>query len=268
MFVAEKKKITMENTEQKTPEQWFQQLKEPYRSEVIKNITYSDYNAKSLYDALYRCVACKCKDLETIMNSVKAGQTTYLETELKPQDMISGEWYVIDCGIGKWLEKFKELVGNRIYSYHSFDLDCCEYSKSGLHIGYGEGDKIRKATREEVLEHFPDEFQQEKKIPYSIYQPLFDLMCEQHNARLIDSEMQEIINVCENILESRKEENKQVESELKDGEMYFYFIDGSFSATTELEYAIDNTINGSYIYRATPIGTKQTKSFLEPIKTK
>jgi molybdopterin converting factor small subunit len=147
-------------------------------------------------------------------------ETEQTETELKPQDMISGEWYVIDCGVGEWLEKFKELVGNKIYSYHSFDLDCFKYSKSGLHIGYSEGDKIRKATRKEVLEYFPDEFQEEKK---------------------------------------------EVESE---EEVYFYSIDHINYSTSDLQDALNDADNGTIIYKATPIGTKQTKSFLEPIKTK
>jgi hypothetical protein len=256
----------MENTEQKTPEQWFQQLKEPYRSEAIANIdvnrsNYENY-PKSFYGALYNSFdwyySKQGRDYwYEIQVSVQAGETTYLETELKPQDMISGEWYVIDCGVGEWLEKFKELVGNKIYSYHSFDLDCFKYSKSGLHIGYSEGDKIRKATRKEVLEHFPDEFQEEKKIPYSIYQPLFDLMCEQHNARLIDSEMQEVVSVCEKILESRKE--NEIET--------YFWTDGVYHyPTKDIDLAIENARPESLVYRATPIGTKQTKSILEPIK--
>jgi hypothetical protein len=263
------------NTEQKTPEQWFHQLKEPYRSEAIANIDVNYHSFQKYPENLGESLSCsfyftKTKQGHTywwqVCQSIKLGETTYLETEteLKPQDMISGEWYVIDCGVGKWLEKFKELVGNKIYSYHSFDLDCFKYSKSGLHIGYSEGDKIRKATRKEVLEYFPDEFQEEKKIPYSIYQPLFDLMCEQHNARLIDSEMQEVVNVCEKILESRKDEKKEVESE----EKYFYFDGLSWWIDSDLEKCTELAESGSTIYRATPIGTKQTKSILEPIKTK
>ncbi|NBU80618.1 MAG: hypothetical protein EBS55_03080 [Flavobacteriaceae bacterium] len=85
------------NNEQKTPEQWFKLLKEPYRSEAIANIdvnrdNYKNY-PKSFYDALNNSFSWytskQGRDYwAKIQVSIKAGETTYLsEPELKPQDM-------------------------------------------------------------------------------------------------------------------------------------------------------------------------------------
>lgn len=146
------------------------------------------------------------------------------QTELKPQDMISGEWYLIES-VYNWIIKFKGIIGSQVYVYNSKLLN------SKVETIYGESNHcnknnitlIRPATREEVLEHFPDEF---------------------------------------------KEEKKEVESELKEGEVYFWSEGENYYRTVNLNFAIQSAEVGLTIYKATPIGTKQTKSFLEPIKTK
>jgi hypothetical protein len=224
------------NTEQKTPIEWFQQLKEPYRSEAINNLSKKMSCYIEYPDSLIQALNCSFAFADSnegkynywweILRSIKAGETTYLETEteLKPQDMISGEWYVIES-VYNWIIKFKEIIGSHVYVYNSKSLN------SKVESIYGESNHcnknnitlIRPATREEVLEHFPDEF---------------------------------------------KDEKKEVESELKEGEVYFYSKNDVWMTTISLQNAIDLADSGIYIYRATPIGTKQTKSILEPIKTK
>ena len=146
------------------------------------------------------------------------------ETELKPQDMISGEWYLIESEY-RWIIKFKEIIGSSVFIYKSVGLNTFTDGKYGEsnHTQVRNIKSIRKATREEVLEHFPDEF---------------------------------------------KDEKKEVESELKEGEVYFWSEGENYYRTVNLNFATQSAESGSTIYKATPIGTKQTKSILEPIKTK
>lgn len=73
----------MENTqEQKTPEQWFQMLKEPYRSEAIKAIVF---NHDKKFDPLLKALMCSTSwiscGFEDIVTSLNAGETTYLVNE-------------------------------------------------------------------------------------------------------------------------------------------------------------------------------------------
>jgi hypothetical protein len=211
-------------TEQKTPIEWFQQLKEPYRSEAIERIQpeYKDMKYSSLHKAIssfnWFSGIKSFSYWMNMCNSIKAGEITYLETEteLKPQDMISGEWYVAFIEFD-WIFKFEKYEHKKTFATKKMSLDDkYDYSHQGRYIG-GEVLKIRKATREEVLEHFPDEF---------------------------------------------KDEKKEVDSE------YIYFwTDGVYHyPTKDIDLAIENARPESLVYRATPIGTKQTKSILEPIK--
>jgi hypothetical protein len=274
------------NTEQKTPIEWFQQLKEPYRSEAINNLSKKMSCYIEYPDSLIQALNCSFAFADSnegnnywweILRSIKAGKTTYLETELKPQDMISGEWYVIES-VYNWIIKFKEIIGSHVYVYNSKSLN------SKVESIYGESNHcnknnitlIRPATRKEVLEHFPDEFKDEKKeqkmkilveaqgdVKYISaddfikINKLFETISKKYS---IDIE----INNFKVDANSKAEEKKEVESE------YIYFwTDGVYHyPTKDIDLAIENARPESLVYRATPIGTKQTKSILEPIKTK
>lgn len=118
----------MENTQQKTPEQWFQMLKEPYRSEAIANINIFHYDYNEFEESLYNSLLHSFFWINSkqgldywskIHNSIKAGETTYLEpenvslinevnnsqvteqqneiesekVELRPENLVSGEVY-------------------------------------------------------------------------------------------------------------------------------------------------------------------------------
>jgi hypothetical protein len=220
--------------EQKTPEQWFQMLKEPYRGEAIANIKVEKKDC--IYYSLEQAILSNFNWSESkqghdywsnIRISVLVGETTYLETELKPQDMISGEWYVVDVhNSGYCLVKFKSITNEHIIMFiNSLLIPTKTFLLNTKGLCFINDIKsIRKATREEVLEHFPDEFQ---------------------------------------------EEQKEVESELKEGEGYFYTnSNGSYTMTNDLNYAIDMCESNYTIYKATPIGKKVNKPILEPIKTK
>jgi len=54
---------------------------------------------------------------------------------------------------------------------------------------------------------------------------------------------------------------------LKEGEWYYYVDkDGFFRRSNDLAFVLKESKNNGTIFKATPIGTKQTKSILEPIK--
>lgn len=103
----------MENT-QKTPEQWFQLLREPYRSEAIKGINkevqYFKEYPESLLDALYfslhwgKPFETTCNDWDVIYNSIKAGEKTYLEHETVTPEPIELRPEETD-----WEAKYNEL---------------------------------------------------------------------------------------------------------------------------------------------------------------
>ena len=151
----------MENT-QKTPEQWFQMLKEPYRSEAINNLV-DNRPVLSLNSAL-ECQ--KAWDLtpqrfeywNKIAVSIKAGETTYLETEpieLRPEDLEEGETYTLTVNSDKTVkytfcyDRFdKEL--DRIY-YSSFYGHKYANPRFNNYMDYDPGDdNIRLATPEEA----------------------------------------------------------------------------------------------------------------------
>ncbi len=234
------------NNEQKTPIEWFQQLKEPYRSEAIalNNITKPCESLQSAISGInWERSPQGYEYWKDIYNSIAADVTEYLdinekqkeiiksiysiafnskktETELKPQDMISGEWYVLKTNIFEFILKFNKIEDDYLYDFKCVRLDDKEkYQDSNYLCDLDKIKSIRKATREEVLEHFPDEF---------------------------------------------KDEKKEVETE----EKYFYFDGLSWWIDSDLEKCTELAESGSTIYKATPIGTKVTKSILEPIKTK
>lgn len=78
--------------------------------------------------------------------------------------------------------------------------------------------------------------------------------------------MDSLVRLESKFINNKKEEPKQSESELKDGEVYFYTDGENWNRTGNLDFAIQNAESGSTIYKGVPIGSKKIKSFLEPIK--
>jgi hypothetical protein len=77
-------------TEQKTPIEWFQQLKEPYRSEAINNLSKKMSCYIEFPDSLIQALNCSFAFADSnegnnywweILRSIKAGETTYLGTK-------------------------------------------------------------------------------------------------------------------------------------------------------------------------------------------
>jgi hypothetical protein len=79
---------------------------------------------------------------------------------LKPEDLINGEWYVFTDENKDWVMKFTELKnkGEKIWGSKSANN---HYKDSYSGFLYSKSIKaIRKATKEEVLKYFPDEFKE------------------------------------------------------------------------------------------------------------
>ena len=67
---------------QKTPEQWFQILKEPYKTNALKAIVFNrDKKFDSLIKALMNSTNWILAGFEEIVTSLNKGETTYLEPE-------------------------------------------------------------------------------------------------------------------------------------------------------------------------------------------
>lgn len=166
----------MENTqENKTPEQWFQQLKEPYRSEAIENIDVSHYDYKDLQESLYDSLMDSFRWSSTKQNhdywrdiyeSIKSGETTYIETQqvdntdnLKPEQMESGKWYFLKTHDFEWFIKFLKIEKSSICIEKVVEKDKpnSRFTKKLNHCDISVVELIRPATKEEVLKYFPDE---------------------------------------------------------------------------------------------------------------
>ena len=159
----------MENTqEQKTPEMWFQKLKEPYRSEAIANIVNKEAKIDSIDDAILKGFEWdKTKQRyeywEQIHKSLSIGETTYLEPEtLTPEQMeLSNykhlDWVVIETKFCKWLIKVDYITDKDIHDLLSYNITKCMLYNNNIPLGINEIKLIRPATKEEVLKYFPDE---------------------------------------------------------------------------------------------------------------
>lgn len=82
---------------------------------------------------------------------------------IKPEDMVSGEWYEYTSknSTEKWLIKFKSFKENRITTYKSYAYDTkCYFSGSDNHNVIKYITNLKKVTKEQVLEYFPDEFKE------------------------------------------------------------------------------------------------------------
>ena len=225
----------MENT-QKTPEQWFQKLKEPYRSQSIKNIdkNFHSYNANpnSMERALFFSFDWEKSPeyhdyWDNVYKSINAGETTYLEPEtLKPEQMESGKWYVIKTSY-EHLSKLNEVFEGDVSISQSYNLSAL-YNEGGGYLITSEIKSIRPATKEEVLKYFPDEvFEHEPTDWKAMYQEL---------------------------------KAKYDQLEPKGEKVYFYFNEktGHIGFNENLDVALKLSPQGNEIYQAVCIGKKKS----------
>lgn len=78
---------------------------------------------------------------------------------IKPEDMVSGEWYVTE-GAWNWLFNFNKISVNFIYYYACVDLMSGEIDYDvNLSLNMDAFHTYRKATQEEILKYFPNELE-------------------------------------------------------------------------------------------------------------
>lgn len=80
------------------------------------------------------------------------------EPSLTPEQMVKGEWYVLDDQYNTFLTRFHyktnvSIFDYKTYSYHTGNF----YNVSGALCPIDKIKSIRPATKEEVLKYFPDE---------------------------------------------------------------------------------------------------------------
>jgi hypothetical protein len=77
---------------------------------------------------------------------------------IKPEDMVSGEWYVLTTRY-KYLIKFDLInaIGD-VEIKLLYDFDSIDWGSYKLLCSVKQIKSIRKATREEVIKYFPQEF--------------------------------------------------------------------------------------------------------------
>ena len=87
-----------------------------------------------------------------------------IEPEIKPEDMVSGEWYALNCWGENWVFKFKEIKEDTLHTTDSCAITSRHYFsvKNNDRSNWGDLsdiENLRRATREEVTKYFPNEFQ-------------------------------------------------------------------------------------------------------------
>lgn len=95
------------------------------------------------------------------------GDMIHEPENIKPEDMVKGEWYSVKYDLFDWLVKFDcikldSLNVIKAYSYRSDSIS--DYVGPLTFLQQNINLSIRKATREEVLKYFPNEFNQPNEI--------------------------------------------------------------------------------------------------------
>lgn len=280
----------MENTQGKKPAEWFEQLKEPYRSEAIANIEHHDILSEMSYDSLARAFnwAKSIQGLDywsKIYNSIEAGETTYLEPELigntdnlKPEQMESGKWYFVKI-VYDWLLKFdyyEDEVEPRTFAQRIISLDDgMDYSLIGYYTG-GKVENIRPATNEEVLKYFPDEKfenvslinevnntqvteQQNQIEPEKVevdWKAKFEELQKRYEVLVTESHKLDVLSgeMCDKYSELKEQVKKQNNEE----KVYFYHDDISWSFSQSLNDVLIASREDYEIYEAVKIGVKKS----------
>ena len=278
----------MENTQGKKPAEWFEQLKEPYRSEAIANIEHHDILSEMSYDSLARAFnwAKSIQGLDywsKIYNSIEAGETTYLEPELigntdnlKPEQMESGKWYVIET-VYLWLIKFKNITNQNVSVYKSICIDSLvkykyeDFNQCKIqHIK-----SIRHATNEEVLKYFDETFenvslinegnntqvteQQNQIEPEKVevdWKAKFEELQKRYEVLVTESHKLDVLSgeMCDKYSELKEQVKKQNNEE----KVYFYHDDISWSFSQSLNDVLIASREDYEIYEAVKIGVKKS----------
>jgi hypothetical protein len=101
---------------------------------------------------------------DAIYNKVIGSHIT--EPELKVEDLKAGEWYVLThksnytFGINEiFLLKFRDIVSNDLFGFKAANFNSSAVYCSKALCPTDKVQSIRLATREEIIKHFPHEFE-------------------------------------------------------------------------------------------------------------
>ena len=282
----------MENTTQeKKPAEWFKQLKEPYRSDAIaaidKNFYLYEEYPESLKMALNNSINfVKHRKFIKVFDSIVKGETTYLEPELigntdnlKPEQMESGKWYVIET-VYLWLIKFKNITNQNVSVYKSICIDSLvkykyeDFNQCKIqHIK-----SIRHATNDEVLKYFDDEKfenvslinegnntqvteQQNQIEPEKVevdWKAKFEELQKRYEVLVTEAHKLDILSgeICDKYTELKQ----QVESGNNEEKVYFYLDKerNHWRLNIDKQIAIDDSENHKEIYESVKIGVKKS----------
>lgn len=182
---------------------------------------------------------------------------------LKPEQMESGKWYVIETSFN-YLIKFKETLDSIVKAFSCYNNYLETHEKDNAIIcSYSDIKSIRPATNEEVLKYFPNE----------VFEPI-ELKPEETDWKAKFKELQKINN---EIVEANRNYERQyrelrhandelnkkiidIEFEQNNQEkVYFYLtVDKVVYSTIHIQTAIDKSKNESEIYEAICIGVKKS----------
>ena len=119
---------------------------------------------KTSNEVMKKQIEIQIRTIELLGQYVTEPESVEL-TNIKPEDMVSGEWYVVEViGVNGWLIKIRTIENEKIYTSYSVNLSSNNsYSGNAWNhypfTGIRNIKSIRKATREEILKYFPHEFE-------------------------------------------------------------------------------------------------------------
>lgn len=145
---------------------------EKFKAELAKDLSANMYSEEYILQRLENlCLIAISQGKIEGANLEIIGEHLTEPESIKPEDMVKGEWYVLDSVLydGKWMNTFLfrlELLENSsIFTKKSFAIDDQllekqDFSSDELSelITIQEIASLRKATREEVTKYFPNEF--------------------------------------------------------------------------------------------------------------
>jgi hypothetical protein len=118
-------------------------------------------------------------NIDLLINSAKAEKYSAIsdkvigshitEPEFTVEDLKAGEWYHMATEVGDFLLKFERIINSNIiktYKHLNYnpalailDEPCDVVVNQDMGYHEKEGDKLRHATREEIIKYFPHEFE-------------------------------------------------------------------------------------------------------------
>lgn len=202
-------------------------------------------------------------------------------TQVKPEQMESGKWYVIEVGY-LWLIKFKNINNQDVNVFKSISICTDSFVKykyeDFCQCKIQQIKSIRPATKEEVLKYFPDEKfenvslinevnntqvteQQNQIEPEKVevdWKAKFEELQKRYEVLVTEAHKLDILSgeICDKYTELKQ----QVESGNNEEKVYFYLDKerNHWRLNIDKQIAIDDSENHKEIYESVKIGVKKS----------